>query len=252
MPKSAKAALIAAKKNGHKILISTGRYYEQIYPWLFDVVDFDGIILSSGASVIYDGKEIFHKSFSKEMLLHVEKCLKSAGACSCYFLGHGLAATKENYTRMCDILVEAGVRREVVENTYGNIVFSDMEKIEGVEKGMYCGANIGIAEMKKRLGPTFNIDPFSFNNMPESCGEITLAEVNKGAAMRFLMNHIGADIRDSIAFGDAGNDVEIIKAAGVGVAMGNGDDEVKAAADIVTDHINEDGIYNAFVRLGLI
>lgn len=252
MPKSARAAIVAAKKNGHKILISTGRYYDQIYPWLLETVEFDGIIMSSGAAVIYGGEKIFHKKFSKEMLLHVEDCIKSAGAYSCYLLEHGLGATKENYVRMCDMLVSAGVSRDVVEETYGNIVFSDIENIENVEKGMYCGANIGFDEMQKRLGPNFSIDPFSFNNMPSSWGEITLSGVNKGTAVRLVMQHVGADIRDSIAFGDGGNDITMIRAAGVGVAMGNADESVKAVADMVTDHIDEDGIYNAFVRLGLI
>lgn len=252
MPASAKKALLAAKKNGHKIIISTGRYYEQIYPWLLEAVDFDGIIMSSGASIVCGGEEIFHKGFSRKMLLHVERCIREVGARSCYFIGHGLGATKESYDFMCDKLVEAGVSRDVVEATYGNIVFSDVDEMENVEKGMYCEANIDIAEMKKRLGTTFNVDPFSFNNMPPTWGEITLAEVSKGAAVRFLMEYVGADIRDSIAFGDGGNDATMLKAAGVGVAMGNADESAKAAADIVTDGIDEDGIYNAFVRLGLI
>lgn len=252
MPASAKAALVAAKKNGHKIVISTGRYYEQIYPWLLEEVEFDGVIISSGATVLWDGKEIFHKSFSKEMFAHVENTLNDVGASTLYFLGHCLGGTEKDYNRICDALVDAGVSREVVEDAYGNIVFSDTDKLENVEKGMYGCADIDIDEMKKRLGPTFNVDPFSFNNMPPSWGEITLAEVSKGSAVRLLMEHVGADIRDSVAFGDGGNDVEMLKVAGIGVAMGNADESAKAVADMITDHIDEDGIYNAFVRLGLI
>ncbi len=252
MPESAKKALLAAKKNGHKVLICTGRYYEQIYPWLLEEIDFDGIIISSGATVIWEGKEIFHKSFSKEMFLHVENTLKNAGASTLYFLGHSLGGTEKDYKRVCDALVEAGVSREVVVDAYGNTVFSDTDELENVEKGMYGCADINIDEMKTRLGPTFNVDPFSFNNMPPTWGEITLAEVSKGSAVRLLMEHVGADIRDSIAFGDGGNDATMLEAAGIGVAMGNADESAKAVADVITDHIDEDGIYNAFVRLGLI
>ena len=67
-----------------------------------------------------------------------------------------------------------------------------------------------------------------------------------------LIDHIGADVRDTIAVGDAGNDITIIRAAGIGVAMGNATDEIKAAANMITDPIGEGGIYNAFLRLGLI
>ena len=252
MPASAKKALLLAKEKGHKIIISTGRYYEQIYPWLLESFDFDGIIMSSGATVLWGGKEIFHKSFSKEMFLHVVNTMESTGASILYFLGHALGGTQEDYDRICDALVDDGLKREVVVEAYGNITFSDIDKIENVEKGMYGCANIDIDEMKKRLGPAFNVDPFSFNNMPSNWGEITLAEVNKGAAVRFLMDYVGADIRVSVAVGDGGNDVEMLKAAGVGVAMGNADESAKAVADMITDHIDEDGLYNAFVRLGLI
>ena len=252
MPESAKAALLSAKKNGHKIIISTGRYYEQIYPWLLDEVDFDGIIISSGATVLWGGKEIFHKSFSKDMFSHVVNTLESTGASALYFIGHSLGGTERDYNRVCDALVEAGVSREVVEDAYGNIVFSDVDKLESVEKVMYGCADVNIDEMKIRLGPAFNVDPFSFNNMPPTWGEITLSAISKGSAVRFLMDYVGADIRDSIAFGDGGNDVAMLKAAGVGVAMGNADESAKAVADMVTDHIDEDGIYNALVRLGLI
>ena len=66
------------------------------------------------------------------------------------------------------------------------------------------------------------------------------------------MTAVGAPMKNSIAVGDSGNDLEMIKAAGVGVCMGNGSDDVKAAADLVTTDVNDDGIYNAFVKLGLI
>ena len=45
-----------------------------------------------------------------------------------------------------------------------------------------------------------------------------------------------------MAFGDGGNDIPLIKFAGVGVAMGNASDEVKACADMVTDSVDDDGI----------
>jgi hydroxymethylpyrimidine pyrophosphatase-like HAD family hydrolase len=44
----------------------------------------------------------------------------------------------------------------------------------------------------------------------------------------------------------------MIKAAGYGVAMGNASPDVKAAADLVTTHIDDDGIYHAFLKMGLI
>ena len=67
-----------------------------------------------------------------------------------------------------------------------------------------------------------------------------------------LAAHEGLDISECIAFGDGGNDISILRAAGIGVAMGNAADGVKASADYVTTHIDDDGIANAFRHFELI
>lgn len=51
-----------------------------------------------------------------------------------------------------------------------------------------------------------------------------------------------------MAFGDGGNDMSIIKKAGIGVAMGNANEPLKNAADYITDSVDEDGIYKALKR----
>ena len=61
----------------------------------------------------------------------------------------------------------------------------------------------------------------------------------------------GVDLSEVVAFGDAENDVTMLRAAGVGVAMGNAVPEAKEAADIVTTDIDDDGVWNALELLGL-
>ena len=60
--------------------------------------------------------------------------------------------------------------------------------------------------------------------------------------MKMLARHINCDLKDIIAFGDALNDICMLKAAGTGVAMGNAEDSVKAAADIIAPPNTEDGV----------
>lgn len=76
--------------------------------------------------------------------------------------------------------------------------------------------------------------------------------VSKADGLRMLCRYFGISEKNTIAFGDSMNDLEIIQAAGTGVAMGNGVEELKKAADYVTSDIGEDGVWNACVRLGLI
>ena len=57
---------------------------------------------------------------------------------------------------------------------------------------------------------------------------------------------------DTVAFGDSLNDIEMIQTASIGVAMGNGRQELKDVADFVTTHVEADGIYNGVKKLKLI
>jgi Cof subfamily protein (haloacid dehalogenase superfamily) len=67
-------------------------------------------------------------------------------------------------------------------------------------------------------------------------------EGNKGAAITFLANHIGCSLDQVIAIGDSWNDREMLEVAGLGVAMGNAIDELKAIANYVTKSNNEEGV----------
>ena len=72
--------------------------------------------------------------------------------------------------------------------------------------------------------------------------EVIPAAVNKGVGLRAACDVLGLTPAQAIAFGDSENDIEMLRAAGLGVAMGNADEAVKAAADRVTLSNNENGI----------
>ena len=64
--------------------------------------------------------------------------------------------------------------------------------------------------------------------------EFVNSEVSKGEALKKLCEIMGVDVCATVAFGDGENDVELLKAAGLGVAMENAVEKAKKAADIVT------------------
>ena len=59
--------------------------------------------------------------------------------------------------------------------------------------------------------------------------------------MKMIMDHLGLDMSRSIAIGDSENDLDMIKAAGIGVVMGQARDEIKQFADRICDDIHHDG-----------
>lgn len=78
--------------------------------------------------------------------------------------------------------------------------------------------------------------------------EINSRDANKGEALRQLCRQLGVDIQDTMAFGDGLNDVTMLRAAGIGVAMGNADASIQAEADIVTDTNDNHGVAKAILR----
>ena len=67
-----------------------------------------------------------------------------------------------------------------------------------------------------------------------------------------MASHFGIEINETMAFGDGGNDVAMLKRAGVGVAMGNANESIRAQADYVTTSVDDDGIKNALVHWNVI
>ncbi|MBP5765568.1 MAG: HAD family phosphatase [Clostridia bacterium] len=75
------------------------------------------------------------------------------------------------------------------------------------------------------------------------------SHVNKGAGLKAVCEYTGIDAGCAVAFGDAENDIPMLREAGLAVAMGNAEEAVKAEADYITDTNNEAGVYTGIVKL---
>lgn len=82
--------------------------------------------------------------------------------------------------------------------------------------------------------------------------DVTADGADKGKGIERMAAHFGIRVEETMAFGDGGNDLAMIRRAGIGVAMGNAMDHVKAEANYVTTSVDDDGIKNALVHWGVI
>ncbi|MBC8612036.1 Cof-type HAD-IIB family hydrolase [Massilimaliae timonensis] len=74
----------------------------------------------------------------------------------------------------------------------------------------------------------------------------------KAVGLQKMLEHFGLSREECMAFGDGGNDIEMLRFAKIGVAMGNAGAPVKEAADYVTSDTDHDGIFSALCHFGLI
>lgn len=70
--------------------------------------------------------------------------------------------------------------------------------------------------------------------------------------MKFFGELLGILPEEMMAFGDAQNDMDMIEYAGIGIAMGNGEEEVKQIADYVTTDVDDNGILSALQKFGML
>ena len=77
-------------------------------------------------------------------------------------------------------------------------------------------------------------------------------QASKGKALSDIVAYNDLLISETMAFGDGGNDISMLLKAGVGVAMGNANDNVKAMANYVTSSADDDGIYKALKHFEVI
>ncbi len=81
--------------------------------------------------------------------------------------------------------------------------------------------------------------------------DITSKYADKGKGLEAMADFLGISIDQTMAFGDGGNDVAILKRAGIGVAMGNGGEPAKQSADYITTSVDDNGVWNALKHFGV-
>jgi Cof subfamily protein (haloacid dehalogenase superfamily) len=103
-----------------------------------------------------------------------------------------------------------------------------------------------VAQMETYLGADLTIvvsHPHLVEGLPHG--------VHKGHGLAWLANHLGVQQAEVLAIGDSEADVPMLQWAGVGVAMGNGSDQAKSAADWIAPSLEEDGVATAIEKYAL-
>ncbi|MBQ1508360.1 MAG: HAD-IIB family hydrolase [Erysipelotrichaceae bacterium] len=228
-------ALEKLKKNGHLLCLNTSRSPEEtvnIPKRLQDMMDV--IILLDGAYVIH-GKDVEVTYLDDELLPGVISFLEEHDVTYRYCLD-----TETGYLNR-----EDSDHAMLFQTLYDMTPETKAYEGERVIHILYYATGDLREEIIRRAGDMET-------NRMTIAGEISPKEKSKGKAMLETAEKLGIARDHVVAFGDAGNDVDMLRLAGTGVAMGNADRECKDAADYVTDDISDEGIFNALVRFGFI
>jgi Cof subfamily protein (haloacid dehalogenase superfamily) len=244
---SVREAISGARRNGHLVLVATGRSRPEIPQQVLDL-GFDGVVSAAGGFVELGDEVVSRRTMPADAVEEIvaffeaeriEFTLQSHDA---VFTSGGLAA------RVAELHARRGDEVEpVVETPRGPV------PTEGIAKATFFGDHPGtFAVVRDGLGERFHVITGTIPYLGEAGGEVSMPGVDKGSALVALAELLERPIGDTVAIGDSSNDVEMIAAAGLGIAMGNASEEVLAIADEVTTSVQEDGVWTAFRRHGLI
>lgn len=251
------AAIKQVRQNGHKVFISTGRTMDSIPPAIADI-GFDGGIFSSGAIVSSDNKIVLQHFMHNTV---VQKILSSMHQNNVFYTLE-TADGRFNTENGNDLLsrIDLSVTSKEMRNLTTTVLFDPtalpMSHYAGqpIHKITYYSADLNITlKIQTELNMVAKVVPFhNIPGFPLATGEISDYAINKGCALKDLCEHLGVLPSDCIAFGDSMNDIEILDAAGLGIAMGNAEVQLKRTAAMVCDSCENDGIAKALHALKLI
>ncbi len=232
---STQKALHLLKNARYKMVISSGRGIDSLKATgLMEMFEWDGFVCNNGQVVLdREAHEIFHAAL-----------LPSA-------IKQTLTIAKE-----LQYAVVLKSQPRVISKEPDEYVLESQRFFNNVipEVGDYHGQEVSAMIVYGPKGydyaPFFQIEGITVLPGESTYADLTIAGVTKATGIQQLMDLYG--IEKYIAFGDSLNDMDMFKAADFSVAMGQGNEKLKAIASYVTTSIDDDGIYNACRHLGLI
>lgn len=260
IPESAVTAIRQARQNGHKVYVCTGRSRAEMQPEIWDI-GIDGMIGGNGSYVEDQGQVIMHQLISKEDTKHIVDWLHSRGLEFYLESNNGLFASENFRDAARPVLREYSLRKGRTQEEVKD------QEAEDALHGLVYGGELYRDDLNKvsfilsdyqdhldAIEEFPNLEAHTWGGRGETAlfGDLGVKDINKAHAIEVLLQHLGVDRQDTIAFGDAKIDIPMLDYCQVGVSMGNGGPEILAMADMITDDVAEDGLYNAFAKLGLL
>lgn len=253
VPDSARSAIEQLRSQGVKVFIASGRHVNSIDK--LPGIRFDGFVLINGtlamtcpeggatavemSSSTLLGREVIYRHPVPQSDIHSWlEFLREEPHSTIFVYEEGLMFNflDDDMQQIMDLLdfpmPEQGDLQQLRDKTIYQLIttFSGEEEARIMQHLPHCKTT--------RWHPLFT--------------DIINSEASKGLGIQAVLDYYGWKKEEVIAFGDGGNDLEMLEMAGTAVVMGNASDEVKKYADFITDSVDNDGVANGLRHFGLI
>ncbi|UII56376.1 Cof-type HAD-IIB family hydrolase [Cytobacillus spongiae] len=234
--KQTKHAIKELKNKGYKLVVATGRPLSMCEE--MRELGIDTFITANGGYVKHHNEVIHKIPMAKRVLEEVSMFAQNEN--------HALSFYSEEFC------MNGVTNPEILKALKETLSLNDYppinEMIHQQEVFLLClFADDEIAEMYINRFPHLSFrrwHPYVLNVLQE--------DVSKSLAIKKVLEYFSIKSSEAIAFGDGENDIDMLESVGLGIAMGNGSEKLKKAADFVTKKSSEDGIAFALKQFKLI
>lgn len=248
-------ALCRIQKQGVQIVVSSGRDYDGISWEQLEEIPIDYVVTGNGSAVYAtkDRKQLFEECMNQEKLIPVLEYILQKEVYMTIFVdgAHYTPLECESYVDNLELpeYIKDWLRgyQKGLDNFMTHMK-EDITKIQKVTLNFQSAPGGGYFNRKPvkeylQSNPDIHVVEGGFGNL-----EFTRAGTNKASGLTFLADYLHIPMEQVMAIGDSENDIEMIEAAGVGIAMGNALENVKAAAMDVTATNEEEGVAKAIQK----
>lgn len=238
--------IVSIIKKNHMVYIATGRSVSDAYPY-YKLLGLEDYIICHNGGLVYEPKTgaIKYKkniACAKEILNFLQQCQNVYGIDNVV-----LSKCNETYllTNKNKYLHKIIINEDLPFSYLGKQVFQmcDIQRIIISCNPKYCHS------LQDKIMQLFNNVIVCGWRGCNNIIDISVGNVNKWEAVFHIAKENNILAQNIISFGDALNDIELLKNSGVGVCMLNGEKETKKAADFITDYDNNDnGVYDFLIN----
>ena len=234
LPESAVKAVREARANGHRVYISTGRSKAEVYQNIWDI-GLDGMIGGNGSYVEDHGHVVLHRLITPEQCRRIVDWLHGRGLEFYLESNNGLFASERFEEKSAPAMLEYQNRKGAetilsVREAFPDMIFGGELYRDDLNKVSYLLNSYQDFLDTRAQFPDLENGTWGGAGETALFGDLGVKGITKAEAIRALLDYLGAEVEDTISGGE----------------------EIRAMADYVTDGVEEDGLYNAFVHLGLI
>lgn len=237
LPEKTKKAIKLLQESGVFVAIATGRG-----PFMFEELreelGISSFVCFNGQYVVLDGKKVYSQPFPEGELKKLIDFSKEKKHPSVFLDEYTMKANVEYHP--------------YIEESLASLKCPHPDKDENYFMNSRIYQSLLFCEDGEEEDYVKLFDQFRFIRWHEFSVDVLPGGGSKAAGIKKVADLIGIPMENIYAFGDGLNDIEMLQAVGVGVAMGNAHPEVKKHAEYITKDVSEDGIWEGLKDLGLI